>query len=269
MDHDARRARFHRLHEAGTFLMPNAHDAGAVRLLDDLGFVALATTSSGFAASLGQLDMTVTRDQLVAHVAALVAATDLPVSVDAERCFPEDHGGVAGTVALLAAAGAAGCSIEDWDPHAGCIEGLGVAAARVEVAAAAAHEAGMVLTARAENHLRGVDDLDDTIARLTAYRDAGAACVFAPGVTDVDDVARLVDAASTVSVLLRPGGPTRDGYAAVGVRRLSVGGSLAFVAYGALHHAATRLRDEGALAGDAPRLDREVVQRAFSRPATP
>ena len=127
-----------------------------------------------------------TRDELVAHVAALSAATDLPLNVDSERCYPDEPGGVAETVKLLAEAGAAGCSIEDYDPATGAIDDVGLAAERVAAGRRGRPRPGepMVLTGRAENHLHGVDDLDDTIARLIAYRDAGADCVYAPGLTD-------------------------------------------------------------------------------------
>ncbi len=128
---DHRTARFHDLHRDGTFLMPNPHDAGSARLLTALGFEALATTSSGFAASLGRLDMSVSRTELVEHVHGICSVTTLPVSVDAEQCFPGSPGGVTETVALLAEAGAAGCSIEDWDPRAGRIEPTERAADRV------------------------------------------------------------------------------------------------------------------------------------------
>jgi 2-methylisocitrate lyase-like PEP mutase family enzyme len=255
------------LHEAGTFTMPNAYDQGSARLLADLGFAAIATTSSGHAATLGRRDMTVARDELVAHVAALTAATSIPVSVDAEQCFPDEPGGVAGTVERLAEAGAAGCSIEDWDPRAGRIEPLDVAVARVAEAAAVAGQAGMVLTARAENLLRGVQDLDDTIARLGAYRDAGAGCVYAPGLTDAGAIRRVVDeVGAPLNVLLLRTGPSRDRLAEMGVRRCSVGGWLAFVAYGAMVRAAAHLRDHGTLDEDAPVLGRDVVARAFAEP---
>ena len=171
---DRPRARFRALHRRdGIFVMPNPWDVGSAKLLASMGFEALATTSAGLAWSLGKLDMQVTRDELVAHVAAVAAATPLPLNVDSERCFPDEPGGVAETVRLLADAGAAGCSIEDFDPATGEIESLDVAAERVAIAAGAAP---LVLTARAENHLHGVDDLDDTIARLVAYRDAGRRC---------------------------------------------------------------------------------------------
>jgi 2-methylisocitrate lyase-like PEP mutase family enzyme len=265
MDPTQRRARFRALHETGTFTMPNPHDVGSARLLAELGFEALATTSSGLAASLGRPDMSVGRDALVAHVEALAAATDLPLNVDAEQCFPHDDGGVARTVLLLAEAGASGCSIEDWDPRARCIEPLEVAVDRVGDAALAADAAGMVLTARCEHHLRGVDDLDATIARLRAYRAAGAGCVYAPGLRDLDQIARLTaEVGAPVNVLLFPGGPGRDELAGVGVRRLSVGGMLAWTAYGALLNAATVLRDEGRLRHEDLAFDRDVVGRAFA-----
>jgi 2-methylisocitrate lyase-like PEP mutase family enzyme len=266
LDTTARRARFAALHETGTFLLPNPHDAGAARLLEALGFEALATTSSGFAASLGRLDMSVARDELVAHVRALTAASGLPLNVDAEQCFPQDAGGVARTVELLAEAGAAGCSIEDWDPRAQRIEPLDVAVERVAQAATAADGAGLVLTARCEHHLRGVDDLDATIARLRAYREAGAGCVYAPGLRDVGVIARVVaEVPAPLNVLLFPGGPTRDDLAAVGVRRCSVGGSLAWAAYAAFLRAATALRDEGRLRPeDLANFDRDLVARAFA-----
>jgi 2-methylisocitrate lyase-like PEP mutase family enzyme len=265
MDIDAARSRFRSLHEDGTFLMPNPFDLGSCRLLDSLGFAALATTSGGFAASMGRLDMTSDREEPIQHVASLCAVTELPISVDAEQCFPGRDGGVVDTVHLLAGAGASGCSIEDWNPLEGKIEDIEIATERVSVAAAAAHEEGLVLSARAENHLRGCDDLDDTIARLRAFRGAGAHVVYAPGLTDLSEIARIVDeVGGPVNVLLVPGGPSRDDLAEVGVRRLSVGSSLARVAYGALYKAAQRLLDTGTLAKDAEYLSREVAQGAFT-----
>ena len=154
--------------------MPNPWDVGSARILAAAGFEALATTECRLRLVAGKLDQQVTRDELVGHVADLSAATDLPLNVDSERCYPDDPGGVAETVRLLAEAGAAGCSIEDYDPATSAIDDVGLAAERVAIAAEAAHELDepMVLTGRAENHIRGVDDLDDTIARLIAYRDA-------------------------------------------------------------------------------------------------
>ena len=145
--------------------MPNPWDVGSARLLEATGFEALATTSAGFAWAIGKLDQSVTRDELVAHVATLADATSVPLNVDSERCYPDDPGGVAETVALLAGAGAAGLSIEDYDPATGAMDDVDVAAQRVAEVAEAAHQLSdpMVVTGRAENHIRGVDDLDDTI----------------------------------------------------------------------------------------------------------
>jgi 2-methylisocitrate lyase-like PEP mutase family enzyme len=264
MDIEDIRSRFHSLHEQGTFLMPNPFDLGSARLLVDLGFPALATTSGGFAATRGRLDMTVDRDQLVDHVASLRTVTDLPINADAEQCFPDDEGGVASTVRLLAQAGASGCSIEDWDPHRGVIETVDHAVEQVAKAAAVATEEGLLLTARAENHLRGHDDLDDTISRLTAYRDAGADVVYAPGLTDLSAIARVVDeVGGPVNVLLLAGGPSRDELAAIGVRRLSVGSNLARIAYGAMYEAAQDLLGSGVISSGTF-LDRDVATRAFS-----
>ena len=246
---DERRSRFRELHaREERFVMPNPWDLGSAKLLAALGFEALATTSAGFAWALGKLDQTVTRDELVAHVAALSEATSLPLNVDSERCYPDEPGGVAETVRLLAEAGAAGCSIEDYDPKTGGMDDVGVAAERVAEAVESAHSlrSPMVVTARAENHLRGVDDLDDTIARLVAYRDAGADCVYAPWLADLDRIRRVVEAVATpVNVLAIPSGPSVPELASVGVRRVSTGSLLALAAYGALVAGARELQGPG------------------------
>ena len=244
-----RRARFRALHEHdGIFVMPNPWDVGSTRLLTSLGFEALATTSAGLAWTLGRNDQHVTRDELVAHVAELAAATPLPLSVDSERCFADDLEGVAETVTLLAEAGASGCSIEDYDPATDSIDDADRAAERVAAAADAAHrlDEPMVLTARAENHLHGVDDLDDTIARLSAYRDAGADAVYAPGLRDPSQIARLVDVVGVpVNVLALPGAPSVPELESLGVRRVSTGSLLASAAYGALIAGARELHGDG------------------------
>ena len=262
-----RRARFRELHgRAGLFVMPNPWDVGSARLLGSLGFEALATTSAGFAWALGKLDGQVTRDELVAHVEAVAAATDLPLNVDSERLFPEDPGGVAETVRLLGEAGAAGCSIEDWNPVAGRIDDVAAAAERVAEAAeaASAFEPPLVLTGRAENHLHGVDDLDDTIARLVAYRDAGAACVYAPWLSTAEQVTAVVDAVGVpVNVLAVPAAPAIPELERLGVRRVSTGSLLAGAAYGALVSGATELHDEGTCGYAAGRVPRDLVERAF------
>jgi len=264
MDTDDAHPRFGALHEHGTFMMPNAFDRGSCRLLDDLGFPALATTSGGFAASMGRLDGTGSRAELVDHVASLSAITSLPINVDSENCYPDLDGGIAETIRLLADAGASGCSIEDWDPIGGVIEEIDRATERVAIASAAADEVGIVLTARAENHFRGTDNLDDTIARLAAFRAVGAQVVYAPGLTDIAAITRIVaEVGGAVNVLLTPGGPSRDELAAVGVRRLSVGGTMARVAYGALHAFGQELLDTGGLPVESGYLSRDVAQRAF------
>ncbi len=238
--------RFRALHERDQlFVMPNPWDVGSAKLLAALGFEALATTSAGFALAIGKRDQTVTRDELVAHVRQLASATSLPLNVDSERLYPEEPGGVAETVALLADAGAAGCSIEDYDPSAERIEDVAVAAERVGVAAEAAR-GSLVLTARCENHLYGAGDLDDTIARLGAYRDAGAEVVYAPGLTDLDEIRRVVEAVGLpVNVLALRTGPSIGELGSAGVRRVSTGSALARAAYGAMVAGAEELRDAG------------------------
>jgi 2-methylisocitrate lyase-like PEP mutase family enzyme len=229
--------------------MPNPWDAGSAKLLASLGFEALATTSSGFAATLGRLDGAVTRDEALAHCAAIVAATDLPVSADLENGFANDPEGVAETVTGALEAGLAGCSIEDFSGDDDApIYDIEQAVARVAAAAEVAHAGPvqLVLTARAENYLHGHEDLADTIARLTAYQEAGADVLFAPGVTALDDVSAIVTAVERpVNVLALPGMPSVAVLAAVGVARISVGGGFAFVALGALVEAAKELRDDG------------------------
>lgn len=262
-----RRARFRALHQRdGLFLMPNPWDIGSARLLAAEGFQALASTSQGLAWSLGKQDQTVTRDELVAHVAALSAATPLPLNVDSERCYPDDPGGVAETVSLFGEAGAAGFSIEDYDPQANGMDPIDVAAARVAeaAAAAAAFDEPLILTARAENHIRGVPDLDDTIARLVAYREAGADVVYAPGLVDLAEIAAVVQAVGVpVNVLALPGGPTIGELAGVGVRRISTGSLLTSAAYGALVAGARELRDEGSSNYGSAGVPGELIAKAF------
>ncbi|MCM4078465.1 isocitrate lyase/PEP mutase family protein [Paractinoplanes hotanensis] len=258
------RDRFHALHESGTFLLPNPWDAGSARLLESLGFPALATTSSGLAASLGKRDQQVTRPELVAHVAALTAAVGIPLNVDAERCFADAPDGIAETVDLLAEAGAAGISIEDYDPATARIETLESGIERVAAAAEACARHNIVLTARAENHLYGYDNLDDTIERLRAYRAAGADVVYAPGLSTPGDIGRVVtEVACPVNVLAVPGAPSVAELAALGVRRVSTGGALAWAAYGALRDAARELLDAGTTTFRTGALTEDEIDRAF------
>jgi 2-methylisocitrate lyase-like PEP mutase family enzyme len=261
--HGLRRT-FAALHDEGIFVMPNPWDVGSARILASLGFPAIATTSSGHAASLGKHDQHVARDELLDHVAAISAAVEIPLNVDAERCFADDPFGVSETVALLAGAGAAGCSIEDYDPATGSIDPVDVATARVAAAAAAAHEYGIVLTARAENHLYGAGDLDDTIARLSAYRHAGADVVYAPLLVDPADISRVVaEMGAPVNVLAVPGVPSVAELGEIGVRRVSTGGALAWAAYGALHRAGRELLDAGTSTYLADSLSRAARAAAF------
>ena len=238
------------LHEPGRpLLLPNPWDVGSAKLFASLGFRALATTSSGFAATLGRLDYSVTRDEALAHAAAIAAATDLPVSADLENAFADEPEGVAATIRGALDAGLAGCSVEDAtgrddDP----IYDLDLAVARVAAAAEAAHagDVHLVLTARAENHLHGRDDLDDTIARLRAFQDAGADVLYAPGLRRPDDIRRLIDAVERpVNVLTVPGAPPVAELAELGVARVSVGGGFAYAAIGGAVEAARELLDEG------------------------
>jgi 2-methylisocitrate lyase-like PEP mutase family enzyme len=230
-------------------LLPNPWDAGSAKLLASLGFEALATTSGGFAATLGRLDGSVTRDEALAHAAAIVAAIELPVSADLENGFADEPEGVAETVRLAVDTGLAGCSIEDFTrDEASPIYDAGLAAERIAAAAQAAHAGPvhLVLTARAENLLHGRDDLDDTIARLRAYGEAGADVLFAPGLARIDDIRRVVgEVGRPVNVLALPGVPPVAELVAAGVRRISVGGAFAFAALDAPVEAARGLRQDG------------------------
>ncbi len=229
-------------------LLANAWDAGSAKLLASLGFRALASTSSGYAATLGRLDYSVSRDEAVAHAVALVAATDVPVSADFENGFAEDPAGVAETIRLALDVGLAGCSVEDWSGVGGRLYDVGEAAERIAAAAEAAHvgPSRLVLTARAENYLRGNPDLGDTIARLQAYQQAGADVLYAPALDRPDQIRELVASVDLpVNVLARPGAPSVDELAALGVKRVSVGGAFAFAALGAAANAANELLTEG------------------------
>jgi 2-methylisocitrate lyase-like PEP mutase family enzyme len=242
-------ARFLKLHDGPRpLLMANAWDAGSAKLLESIGYEAIATTSSGFAATLARRDGGATRDQALAHVEAIAAATELPVSADLEDCFGSDAAGVGETVSRARESGLAGLSIEDWSGAAGAIYPLEEAVERVAAAAEAAHSGPvrLVLTARAENHFRGNPDVADTIARLKAYEDAGADVLYAPLLHDPAGLRELLSTVTRpVNVLAYPGAPAVDELAELGVRRVSVGGAFAFVAYGAALEAAQELLDEG------------------------
>jgi len=246
---------FQALHAGEAFVLPNPWDAGSARVLEALGFKALATTSSGFAFTLGRLDSSVTLDEVIQHVATLDQATDLPISVDLENGYGPDPDGPVLAVTRAAEAGAVGGSIEDWDPD-GYLYELQHAVARVAAAAEAAR--GMAfpftLTARAENHIRGNPDLEDTIVRLQAFEEAGADVLYAPGLRTAEEIRAVCDAVSKpVNVLAAPGLSLTE-IVAAGARRVSVGGALTWVAVRALADAATAIRDRGDLSSLAVRL---------------
>jgi len=258
------------LHARDTpLLLPNPWDAGSAKLLKAAGFEALATTSSGFAATLGRLDGSVTRAEALTHAAAIVAATGLPVSADLENGFADAPADVAQTVRDAIAAGLAGCSIEDFTgDDTGPIYCLEHAVARIAAATQAAHAGAvhLVLTARAENHIRGVQDLEDTVTRLRAYGDAGADVLFAPGLTRIEDIRRVVKevAPLPLNVLALPGAPSVAELAAGGVKRISVGGAFAFAAIDAVAEAARELREDGTYGFLArARAGAALARRAF------
>lgn len=235
-------------HQDDPLLLANAWDAGSAKLLASIGFQALATTSSGYAATLGRLDYSVAREEAIGHATDLVDATDLPVSADFENGFASETAGLAQTARLALDAGLAGFSVEDWNPEEGRLYGIQEAGERVAAAAEAAHAGSvrMVLTARAENYLRGNPDLQDTIARLRAYQEAGADVLYAPALDRPEDLRELLAAVSLpVNVLARPGTPPVIELAALGVKRVSVGGAFAFAAYGAALDAGRELLQSG------------------------
>ena len=237
---------FQALHEGEAFVIPNPWDAGSARVLAALGFQALATTSSGFAFTLGRRDGEATLDEVIEHTAAIDAATELPVSVDLENGYGADPASAATAISRVAEAGAVGGSIEDWDPS-GRLYALGEATERIAAASAAARNLPFpfVLTARAENHIRGNPDLGDTIERLRAFEQAGADVLYAPGLRTTGEIRAVCDAVSKpVNVLALPG-LTLEEIVTAGAQRISVGGSLAWVAAQALVDAATTIRDSG------------------------
>jgi 2-methylisocitrate lyase-like PEP mutase family enzyme len=248
-------AAFQALHAGEPFVIPNPWDAGSARVLAALGFEALATTSSGFAFTLGRLDGNVTLEEIAAHTALLDRATDLPVSVDLENGYGADPEAAALAVTRVAEAGAVGGSIEDFDP-AGHLYEREHAVERIAAAVEAARALPFpfVLTARAENHLRGRPDLDDTIARLQAFERAGADVLYAPGLRTVEDIRDVCVAVSKpVNVLARPDLSLAQ-LVEAGAQRVSVGGALTWVAAGALASAATAIRDRGDFSSLAVRL---------------
>jgi 2-methylisocitrate lyase-like PEP mutase family enzyme len=239
---------FRALHEGEPFVIPNPWDAGSARVLEALGFEALATTSSGLAFTLGRPDGAATLDDVVAHVSALTGATRVPLSVDLENGYGPQPADAARAVARAAEAGAVGGSIEDYDRDGGLYE-RERAAERVAAARAATAGLGFpfTLTARAENHIRGNPSLDDTIARLVAYEQAGADVLYAPGLRTGDEIRAICEAVARPVNVLAHRGLTRAEIVDAGARRISVGGALTWVAVEAMADAAERIRDDGDL----------------------
>ncbi len=246
-----KRRTFRTLHQAGCFVIPNPWDIGTARYLQHLGFQALATTSAGVAFSRGLPDAAVPRDAMLAHIAEIVAASDLPVNADFEGGYAHEPDGVAESVRLCVGTGVAGLSIEDstGDKEKPLYD-LDLAVARIKAARAAIDQAGgdVLLTGRAECFLVGRPDLDETVQRLKAYAAAGADCLYAPGIRTREQIAAVVKAAAPKPVnLLMPGalGLTVDDVATLGVRRISVGGTISRVAFGAFIRAAKQIASEG------------------------
>ena len=238
---------FRAMHAGDPFVIPNPWDTGSARVLEALGFTALATTSSGFAFTLGLLDGRVTVDQMAQHVAAIDAATDLPVSADLENGYGPSPADVAEAIRRVVGAGAVGGSIEDFDREGRRLYEIGHAAERIRAAVDAAHDVAFpfTLTARAENHIRGNADLADTIRRLQSFEEAGADVLYAPGLGTIEEIRALCDAVSKpVNVLAIPGLSVAE-LVEAGAQRISVGGSLTWVAVKAFADAATAMRDRG------------------------
>ncbi|HLY06484.1 MAG TPA: isocitrate lyase/phosphoenolpyruvate mutase family protein [Rhizomicrobium sp.] len=250
MTRDAKLAAFRALHaHSGAFVIPNPWNAGTAKILTALGFDALATTSAGYAFAVGKLDSSaaLSRDEIIANAAEIVNATHLPVSADLEDGFGRDPATCAATIRMAAAVGLVGGSIEDatGDPEQPIYD-LSIAVERVAAACEAARDCGFVLTARAENFLHGRPDLDDTIARLRAFEAAGADVLYAPGLPGLDAIRRVCSSVGKpVNVVMGLKGTlySADELAAAGVKRISVGGSLARAALGAFVEAAREVRD--------------------------
>lgn len=243
-----KRQTFRDLHDSGCFVIPNPWDAGSAAILQSLGFKALASSSAGFAWSHARADYNVARDELLAHLKALVDATDIPVNADFENGFADDPDGVAENVALAVETGIAGLSVEDssWaedDP----LYDFDLSVARVAAARKAVDDSGanVLLTARSEGFFAGKPDFDDMLARITAYAEAGADCLYAPGLREEAQIAAVIEAVAPKPVNVLTFGLSVETLAGLGARRISVGGQLARSAYADLHRAASDIAETG------------------------
>jgi 2-methylisocitrate lyase-like PEP mutase family enzyme len=266
-----KRATFRRLHDSGCFVIPNPWDVGSARYLQGMGFKALATTSAGFAWSRGAADGGVTRDMALAHFAELAAAVDIPLNADYEGGFAHEPDGVAESVRLCVATGVAGLSIEDFTgDRANALYDLDLAVARIKAARGAIDKAGgdVLFTGRSEGFIRGRPDLDETIRRLKAYAAAGADCLYAPGISTREQIAAVVQAVAPKPVNLLMGTPsplTVKDCAELGVRRISVGGSLARSAWGGFIRAARQIMDAGTFNAFADAAPSAELNKALGR----
>jgi 2-methylisocitrate lyase-like PEP mutase family enzyme len=266
---DDRRREFRRLHRTGCFVLPNPWDLGSARVLARLGFSALATTSAGFAWSQGRSDNHVTLDQALEHMRAIAGEVDLPVNADFEGGFAVEPAAVAANVLRATGTGVAGISIEDstGDPEQPLYD-FDLAAARVRAARAAIDVSGtgVVLTGRSEGYITGRPDLTETIRRLRAYAEAGAECLYAPGLPTRSAIAAVVSAVAPwpVNVLIGAEGASVADLAAMGVRRISVGGALARAAWGGFLEAAREIAERGTFTALARGVPFAEINGAFA-----
>ena len=262
-----RRKTFRELHRGGCFALPNPWDIGTARYLQRLGFKAIATTSAGFAFSRGLPDGAVGRDAMLAHIREIVEATDLPVNADFENGYADDPNWIAENARLCAETGVAGLSIEDNSGRKDQpLYDVDLAAQRIRAAREAIGDSGTLLVARAECFLVGVTKIDEVIRRLTAYANAGADCLYAPGIRDRDHISAVVAAVAPKPVNLLIGGAiglTMSDAAALGVRRVSVGGALARASWGGFIRAAKELAEHGTFDGFAGATPHAELQEFF------
>ena len=261
-----KRASFHRLHESGCFVIPNPWDVGGARYLADLGFQALATTSSGFAWSRGRADNTVPVDEALAHFEEVAASVAVPINADFEGGFAKEPAEVGRNVRRAVGTGIAGVSIEDSTGVAvHPLFEFGLSVDRVRAACQAVAGTGVLLTARSEGFIVGRPDLGETIRRLTAYAEAGADCLYAPGVKSRDEIAAVVKAVAPkpVNVLVGGSHTTVAELTALGVRRISVGGALARAAWSGFMAAASEIARDGTFHGLAAAVPFAQVNRLF------